>query len=99
MGYTHEIGFRASTCTSFFFYDIALESQQPIKICPFAFHDYAFTRYASEAALWSDLDAVFKQVKEVRGRLIAVFSNELLGGEEQFNWLELYEKALKRFHA
>jgi hypothetical protein len=99
MGYTHEIGFRASTCTPFFFYDIALETQQPIKICPFAFHDYALTRYASEAALWSDLDAVFKQVREVRGRLIAVFSNELLGGDQQINWLGLYEKVLKRFHA
>ena len=39
MGYTHEIGFRASTCTPFYFYDITHEAQQSIKICPFAFHD------------------------------------------------------------
>ena len=99
MGYTHEIGFRASTCTPFFFYDIALETQQPIKICPFAFHDYALTRYTSEETLIADLDEVFECVKSVKGRLIPVFSNELLGGDQRINWLELYEKIIRRFHA
>jgi len=99
MGYTHEIGFRASTCTPFYFYDIALETQQPIKICPFAFHDYALTRYTSEESLLSDLDEVFEHVKSVQGRLIPVFSNELLGGDQRINWLELYEKIIRRFHA
>ena len=99
MGYTHEIGFRASTCSPFFFYDIALETQQPIKICPFAFHDYALTRYSTEESLWSDLDAVFECVKSVKGRLIPVFSNELLGSDHRLNWLELYEKLIKRYHA
>jgi len=41
MGYTHEIGFRAGTCSPFYFYDINLELQQPIKVYPFAIHDYA----------------------------------------------------------
>jgi hypothetical protein len=99
MGYTHEIGFRASTCSPFFFYDIALETQQPIKICPFAFHDYSLTNYVSEESLWSDLDAVFESVKSVKGRLIPVFSNELLGSHHKINWLELYEKVIKRYHA
>ena len=99
MGYTHEIGFRASTCTPFYFYDIALETQQPIKICPFAFHDYALMRYTSEESLLSDLDEVFEHVKSVQGRLIPVFSNELLGGDQRINWLELYEKIIRRFHA
>jgi len=34
MGYTHEMGFRAGTCTPFYFYDINLEVQQPIKVHP-----------------------------------------------------------------
>jgi hypothetical protein len=99
MGYTHEIGFRASTCTPFFFYDITLETQQPIKIYPFAFHDYALTRYSSEKAMISELDSLFRKVKSVNGRMIAVFSNELLGGDQTIDWLALYEKVLKRFHA
>ncbi|MCO5725212.1 polysaccharide deacetylase family protein [Robiginitalea marina] len=99
MGYTHEIGFRASTCTPFFFYDIALEAQQPIKVHPFAFHDYALLAYSSPRVLWEDLDRIHAQVKSVGGQLIPVFSNELLGGEQQTDWLGLYEEVLKRYHA
>lgn len=99
LGYTHEIGFRASTCTPFFFYDITLESQQPIKVCPFAFHDYALLKYSSKDSLWRDLDEIYRQVKSVNGRLIPVFSNELLGGDQKMDWLALYEELLKRYHA
>lgn len=99
MGYTHEIGFRASTSFPFFFYDITLETQQPIKIHPFTFHDYALTRYSSRESLISDLDGLFKQLKAVNGRMVAVFSNELLGGDQSIDWLQLYETVLKRYHA
>ena len=99
MGYTHEIGFRPSTCTPFFFYDLALEAQQPIMICPFSFHDYALLQYGNQDALWADLDDLYRQVKSVEGRMIPVFSNELLGGDQQTDMLELYEQVLKRYHA
>lgn len=99
LGYTHEIGFRASTCTPFFFYDIPLESQQPIKVCPFAFHDYALLKYTTEESLWKDLDEIYRNVKSVHGRLIPIFSNELLGGDQKIDWLALYEAILKRYHA
>jgi hypothetical protein len=99
LGYTHEIGFRASTCTPFFFYDIPLESQQPIKVCPFAFHDYALLKYTTEESLWKDLDEIYRNVKSVHGRLISVFSNELLGGDQKIDWMALYEAILKRYHA
>ena len=99
LGYTHEIGFRASTCTPFFFYDIALEGQQPIKVCPFAFHDYALLKYTTEESLWKDLDEIYRNVKSVNGKLIPVFSNELLGGDQKTDWLALYEELLKRYHA
>lgn len=99
LGYTHEIGFRAGTCTPFFFYDIALESQQPIKVCPFAFHDYALLKYSTKDSLWRDLDEIYRQVKSVNGRLIPVFSNELLGGDQKMDWLALYEELITRYHA
>ena len=34
LGYSYEIGFRAATCTPFYFYDIKLEVQQPLKVHP-----------------------------------------------------------------
>jgi hypothetical protein len=63
MGYTHEIGFRAGTCTPFYFYDIPLELQQPLKVHPFAVHDYAFQYMKTEGAVIDMSDGVFQEVK------------------------------------
>ena len=41
LGYSYEIGFRAATCTPFYFYDIKLEVQQPLKVHPFVVYDYS----------------------------------------------------------
>lgn len=99
MGYTHEIGFRPSTCTPFFFYDLALEATQPIRVCPFSFHDYALLQYGNQDALWADLDDLYQQVKAVDGRMIPTFSIELLGGDQKIDMLKIYEEVLNRYHA
>ncbi len=79
MGYTHEMGFKAGTCTSFYFYDIPLEVQQPIKVHPFAVHDYSLLKYNSEDEIFKEMDVLYEQVKKVNGHFMTVFSNELLG--------------------
>lgn len=98
MGYTHETGFRAGTCTPFYFYDIILEIQQPIKIHPFAFHDYALLNLESEDDILKELDTLYQWTKQVNGQFNAIFSNELLGGDQQVNWMELYSKVILRYH-
>ncbi len=98
MGYTHVMGFRAGTCSSFNFFDINMELQQPIRVHPFAVHDYALLRYKSEDDILVALDNMYRQIKSVDGEMITVFSNELLGETHKVDWLELYRKVLKRFH-
>jgi len=98
MGYTHEIGFRAGTCTPFYFYDINTEVRQPIKIHPFAMHDYALVKYKNKEEVFEKLDRVYRLVKQVKGDFILVFSNELLGGKQQLDWMELYQSVLKRYY-
>ncbi len=98
MGYTHEIGFKAGTCTSFYFYDIPQEVQQPVKIHPFAVHDYALLKCNSEEEIFEKLDELHDVVKEVGGHFITVFSNELLGAEGKINWLQLYAKMIERYY-
>ena len=98
MGYTHEMGFKAGTCTSFYFYDLMLEVQQPIKVHPFTVHDYALLKYESEEAVFEAIDALYEQVKMVNGHFITVFSNELLGTDQKMNWLRLYSKIVERYH-
>jgi hypothetical protein len=98
MGYTHEIGFRAGTCTPFYFYDIPLELQQPLKVHPFAVHDYAFQYMKTEGAVIDMIDGVFQEVKKVGGEFLTIFSNELLGGKQHLDWMQLYGKIVKRYH-
>ena len=98
MGYTHEIGFRAGTCTPFYFYDINTEVRQPIKIHPFAMHDYALVNYKTKDEVFEKMDRVYRLVKQVKGDFNLVFSNELLGSKQQLNWMELYQFILKRYY-
>ena len=98
MGYTHEIGFRAGTCTPFYFYDIPLEVQQPIMVHPFAVHDYALVNLKSEQIIIEKLNLLYKEIKKVNGTFVTVFSNELLGGEEKIDWKQLYNTVINKFH-
>ncbi|WP_149274814.1 polysaccharide deacetylase family protein [Pareuzebyella sediminis] len=98
MGYTHEIGFRAGTCTPFYFYDIPLEIQQPIQISPFAIHDYAFLNHKSKAEIVQIIDVLYQRIKDVEGQFITVFSNELLGGSHKVDWQDLYTTVLKNYN-
>ncbi len=98
MGYTHETGFRAGTCSPYYFYDIPLELQQPIKIHPFAIHDYALINGRSEQQILERLDQLYEKVKGVNGHMILIFSNELLGGHHRVNWKDLYAKVIQKYH-
>ncbi len=98
MGYTHEIGFRAGTCTPFYFYDINMEVRQPLKVHPFAVHDYALVNSKKKGEIFAKMDKVYELVQQVNGSLITVFSNELLGGNHKLNWLELYQSFLRRYY-
>ena len=98
MGYTHHIGFRAGTCTPFYFYDINLEVQQPIKVHPFMASDYALRGFKKQDQVFEKLDTLYRQVKNVNGEFTLVFSNELLGGKHKIDWLQLYRSLLKRYY-
>lgn len=98
MGYSHEMGFRAGTCTPFYFYDITMEEKQPIKIHPFAVHDYALLNANSEDEALEKIAVYYDQVKKVNGHFVTIFSNELLGGDQAINWLNLYNKVIEKYH-
>ncbi len=98
MGYTHMFGFRAGTCSPFSFYDINMEVQQPIRIHPFAVHDYALLNYRSKKEVLMAMNSLHSIVQKVNGGFITVFSNELLGGTHKVDWLDLYRNVVKNYH-
>lgn len=99
MGYTHIPGFKAGTCSTFTFYDIHMESPQPVRVHPFAVHDYALRKYRSKEQILSKLEDMYKLTREVNGNFITVFSNELLGSSQNVDWLDLYRHVLIHYHA
>tara|TARA_R110002051_G_scaffold302135_1_gene370421 strand:- start:16400 stop:17695 length:1296 start_codon:yes stop_codon:yes gene_type:complete len=98
MGYTYELGFRAGTCTSFQFYDIPLEVKQPIKVHPFAVHDYSLSKIKKDAVVLHQVKMLVNEVKQVNGTMIVMFSNELLGNNDSRNWMSLYTDIIQEHH-
>ncbi|WP_340202197.1 polysaccharide deacetylase family protein [Ascidiimonas sp. W6] len=95
MGYTRYPGFRAGTCTPFYFYDISYEVQLPLKINPFCIHNYSFLQFRTEDEIRSLIARLFNEVRNVKGDFITVFSNSMLGNSVVHNNQRIYEELIK----
>lgn len=95
MGYAKYVGFRASTCTPFYFYDLDFEIQTPLKLMPFALMDVSLKEYmklSNEESLAKILE-LKESVEEVNGTFITLFHNETVS--EAFGWegwSDIYKK-------
>jgi len=98
MGYASHTGFRASTCTPFYFYDLDFEMQTPLKVFPFALMDTTLNDYMMLTPKQSlgKINDLKKQVKAVNGTFITLFHNESLSDYGRWKgWSRLYESMLK----
>ena len=94
MGYAKVAGFRASTCTPFYFYDLDFEIQTPLKIFPFAFMDVTlkgFMELSNEESL-NKITELKAAVKNVNGTFISLFHNETLSENDYWKgWSTIYK--------
>jgi hypothetical protein len=98
MGYASHVGFRASTCTPFYFYDLDFEIQTPLKIFPFALMDTTLNDYMKLTPKQSlgKIKELKDEVKAVQGTFITLFHNESLSDYLRWKgWRRLYESMLK----
>ena len=98
MGYLNEIGFRASTCTPFYFYDLDFEIQTPLKVYPCAFSDnmLRFNLQLSPKQALMKINHITNMVKQVNGTLVSVFHNECLSNYGDWRyWESFYEDVIK----
>ena len=98
MGYASHIGFRASTCTPFYFYDLDFEIQTPLKIFPFALMDTTLNDYMKLTPKQSlgKIKELKDEVKAVNGTFITLFHNESLSDYLRWKgWKRLYESMIK----
>lgn len=98
MGYATHVGFRASTCTPLYFYDLDFEIQTPLKIFPFALMDATLNDYMKLTPKQSlgKIRDLKNEVKAVNGTFITVFHNESLSNYLRWRgWSRLYNSMLK----
>lgn len=99
MGYADEVGFRASICTPFFFYDLDLEAETKLTIHPFAVMDGTLKDYlntSTDEAI-SIIEKLILEVKNVNGCFISLWHNESLSNLGKWqDWLEVYKHLLKK---
>lgn len=98
MGYASEIGFRASICSSFNFYDLEMETETNLRIHPFAFMEGTLRDYLSINAdrAMDYIKPLIDEVKAVNGTFICLWHNESLSNQRRWvGWQQIYEDMIK----
>jgi len=98
MGYAQQFGFRASTCTPFYFYDMEYEIQTPLKLVPFAVMDVTLKDYLqfSNRKSLATILKLAEEVKKVNGTFVILNHNETFNEFGRFKgWKLMYEKVIK----
>lgn len=93
MGYASSYGFRASTCTPFYFYDLEFEIQTPLKVFPFAVMDGTLKDYLNlpNKKSFEVIADLANEVKKVDGTFITIFHNDTLSNRYRWRrWRKMY---------
>lgn len=98
MGYASETGFRAGTCTPFYFYDLDLETKTALKVYPFAVMD-ATLQYYKKLSIEDAVEhtkQLIDEVRKVNGTFISLWHNETLSEEGVWRgWRKIYIETVK----
>ena len=94
LGYASQLGFRASICTPFRFYDLLNEDETRLIIRPFAFMDGTMTDYLklNSDEMLEQLKLISDSVRRVGGDLIGIWHNSSIAENEELK--KLFVKTL-----
>ncbi|SMC35613.1 polysaccharide deacetylase family protein [Moheibacter sediminis] len=96
MAYADETGFRAGTCTPFYWYDLRDEIKTNLKVHSFCAMDVTLRNYMKlnpEQAL-AELFRLKSEIQKVNGQMITLFHNSNFNGEWN-GWKEVLENFIK----
>ncbi len=98
MGYSSQVGFRAGTASSFYFYDLSLEVKTRLRIYPFTLMDVTLKNYL-QLDIHQALDkskTLIDTIKGVDGLFLTIFHNSSFCDREGWEgWKEMYEELVK----
>jgi hypothetical protein len=98
MGYASQVGFRASICTPFNFYDLDMELETNLKVHPFAVMEGTLKYYMKiepEDAMIR-IRPLIDEVKAVKGSFISLWHNDTLNDQKLWKgWKQVYEDMIQ----
>jgi hypothetical protein len=101
MGFASQIGFRAGTCTPFYFYDLDLEYETPLRLFPFCIMDASLRYYLNQSPVEAkaSVDRMIESVKNVNGLFIPIWHNESLSENTVWKgWRSVYFHLLEKMN-
>ena len=98
MGYGSVNGFRASICSSFYWYDLAKEEKTNLLLFPFCYMDAnsVFELKHSPQQAYHELIEYYEITKRLDGLFVCVWHNNMLGTDPAFKgWPQMFELFMK----
>ncbi len=97
MGFASQVGFRASICTAFNFYDLDMELETKLKIHPFAIMEGTLKYYmkVSPQDAMNYIKPLIDEVKSVDGEFMSLWHNDSLNNQTLWlGWQKVYQEML-----
>ncbi len=98
MGYGSINGFRASVCSSFYWYDLDKEEKTDLLLYPFCYMDANsfFEQKDSPQQAYKELIDYYEITKKLNGLFISIWHNSVLGTDRAYQgWPEMFELFMK----
>lgn len=98
MGFASLAGFRAGTCTPFYFFDLSRNKCTGLLIHPFQVMDVTLKNYLEMGPekAWCLIEELMIEVKKVNGTFISLWHNESLKDSGQWlGWSKVFEQILE----
>ena len=98
MGYHTHLGFRAGTCTHFYFYDLEYEIQTPLKVLPFCVMDELMKNKMglSTDEAKAKIKKLQEEVKVVNGLFISIFHTSTMSDvNDGEDWSGVYKAMIE----
>jgi hypothetical protein len=102
LGYSSLNGFRASTCTPFYFYDLEKETSTELRMHPFIFMDSAMIDHLKMSPFEAQpaINRLVHQVEIHGGEAIGIWHNYSMSEKDQYNgWREVLISVFKQYES
>jgi hypothetical protein len=99
LAFADEAGFRASTCSPFFWYDLALEEKSSLYVYPTAVMDQTLKKYLglNPKEAIELIEELIENVKSVSGTFISLWHNESINDFGSWKgWKKVYLELLRK---